>query len=183
MDNFREEVVVRRNPGMYNALYYLTWFLIVIVGLFALMKLMSIIETISTGQFSLMMLIVTLLAGGLAFLLWRNKDELRTEYEYALTNGELDVAKVMNNSKRKYLTNLQLSEVEACGEVASPSFQRYVTMKDVKKHNWFLNRDSKLYYFYFTKKGTKHLIVLELSDEMAQLVKSRGYLGFGIWQN
>lgn len=185
MDNFREEVVVRRKSGMYNAMYYLSWLLIVISALIALTQLMTLSQAFAEGfgVGTIIQIVVMLLFAGAAFLLWRNKDELRAEYEYSFTNGDLDVAKVLNNTRRKYLTSLPLKNVEACGEVTHQSFQRYLTMKDVKKHNWFLNREAKLYYFYFTKSAVKHLIVLELSDEMVGLVKSRGYLNFGVWQN
>ncbi len=180
MDNFREEVVVRRNPGLYTLAYYLSWVFLVIFGLYAAMSLMSVM---GEGGFNLVALVSALLAGGLAFLIWRNKDELRTEYEYSFTNGDLDVAKVLNNSRRKYLTSLPMKNVEACGEVKNQSFRRYLSMKDVKKHNWFLNREANLQYFFFTKSGVKHLVVVELSGEMVDLVKSRGYLNFGVWQN
>ena len=50
----------------------------------------------------------------------------------------------------------------------------------MKKHNWFLNREAKLYYFFFTKNSVKHLIIVELSDEMIKMC--RQYLNYGIWQ-
>ncbi len=53
--------------------------------------------------------------------------------------------------------------------------------KDVKRHNWFLNRDANLYYFYFIKKNVKHLAVVELTDEMIALVRSKSYLNRGVW--
>lgn len=186
MDNFREEVVVRHKTGFYTIMYYLTWVMIIGCGLIAISALTGLMNMIG-GQFdtqSLIMSIVMLvLFGGAGYMLWRNKDELRTEYEYSFTNGELDVAKVLNNSKRRYLTSLPLKNVESCGDVTHASFQRYLSMKDVKKHNWFLNRGAKLYYFYFTKKGVKHLIILELSDTMVELIRSRNYLNFGVWQH
>ena len=55
--------------------------------------------------------------------------------------------------------------------VTDQSFQRYITMKDVKKHNWFLNRDNNLCYFYFVKNSVKHIIVVEPSDEMGEMAK------------
>lgn len=183
MDNFKEEVVIRRNQGMFNFLYFLSWVALVVSGIMALMGLQATLSSLMSGSFQVYPLIVFLLFGAIVFLVWRGKDNLRTEYEYTFTNGELDVAKVLNNEKRKYLTNLDLKTVEAAGAVASASFQRYVTMPDVKKHNWFLNREAKLYYYYFTKKGAKHLIVLELSDEMAELTRKPNYMGYGIWQS
>ena len=53
----------------------------------------------------------------------------------------------------------------------------------MKKHNWFLNRDNNLVYFFFNKNNVKHLVVLEPSDEMLEMIKSRNYLNFGVWQN
>ena len=43
-----------------------------------------------------------------------------------------------------------------------------------------MNREARLTYFYFQKKGVKHVIVLELSDEMLDML--RPYLKFGVWQ-
>jgi hypothetical protein len=75
-----------------------------------------------------------------------------------------------------------MKNVDAAGPVNSEGFRRLVSMKDVKKHNWFVNREAKLYYFYFTKNQVKHLMVVELSDEMVAMVNKAGYLGFGVWQ-
>lgn len=181
MDNFREEIAVRRNSGLYSVFYVLCWIMLIISGLFAMISLSMVMQMFTTG-FALGPIITLVVFGGMAFLLWRNKDELKTEYEYSFTNGDLDVSKVLNNSRRKYLTSLPMKSVEACGPVNTPAFQRYLSMKDVKKHNWFLNRDAKLYYFYFTKNSVKHLIVVELSDEMIELVRKPNYLPYGLWQ-
>lgn len=176
MDNFREEVVVKRNRLMNTIAYFMSWVTLILSGLVAFMGLSSLMM----GNFQVMPIVMTVVFGGLCYLIWRNKDEFRAEYEYSFTNGDLDVSKVLGNSRRKYLTSLAMKNVEACGVVTHQSFQRYLSMKDVKKHNWFLNRESNLYYFYFTKNAVKHMIVVELSDEMVELVKK--YLGFGIWQ-
>lgn len=183
MDNFREEVVVRRKTGLYNLMYVLSWVALVFSALVALIGLQGLVLTIMQGSFEPLSLITTLLFGGLAFLLWRNKDSLRTEYEYTFTNGDLDVSKVLNNQKRRYLTSLNMKNVEAAGAVNTPAFQRFITMEGVKKHNWFLNREAKLYFYYFTKNQVKHIIILELSDEMVALTKKPNYMGYGIWQS
>ena len=131
------------------------------------------------GNFNYMIVIQLVLFGGAAYLIWRNKDNYRTEYEYPFTNGDLDVSKVLGNSRRKYLTNLPMKNVESAGRVTHSSFQRFTTMKDVKKHNWFLNRDSDLCYFYFVKNSVKHVIIIEPSDEMVEMCKP--YMNYGVW--
>lgn len=182
MDNFKEEVAVRRNRGLYDFLYYLSWAVIIVFAAMALIALQGLLAMITTGQFDLMSIVTFVVFGGAAFLLWRYKDNLRAEYEYTFTNGDLDVAMVLNNQKRRYLTAVNMKNVDAAGAVNTPAFQRYATMPDVKKHNWFLNRDAHLYYYYFTKKGAKHLIVLELSQEMADLTHKPNYMNYGVWQ-
>ena len=51
----------------------------------------------------------------------------------------------------------------------------------VKRHNWFVNREANLYFFYFQKKGLKHVIVLELTNEMIEMIRSKNYLPRGTW--
>ena len=182
MDNFREEVVVRRKNGLYNLLYMLSWAVLVLSVIMAMIALQGFLMMVMSGSFDLINLAVLVVFGGLAFLIWRNKDQLRAEYEYTFTNGELDVAKVLNNQKRKYLTCLNMKNLEAAGAVNTPAFQRYLSMKDVKKHNWFLNREAKLYYYFFTKNQVRHLMVVELSDEMVELTKKPNYMNYGVWQ-
>ena len=48
-------------------------------------------------------------------------------------------------------------------------------------HNWFVNRDTNLYFFYFQRKGVKHVIVVELTDEMVAMIRSKNYLPREAW--
>ena len=184
MDNFHEEIVVRHKRGLYSFLYALCWVFMVIFALLALNGLTGAMNILS-GQIDstvIISIVFLVVFGGGTFLLWRHKDELRCEYDYTFTNGDLDIAKVLNNTRRKALTSLSMRNVEACGAINHASFQRYLTMRDIKKYNWFLNRESNLYYFYFTKNSVKYLIIVELSDEMIAMVRSHNYLNFGVWQ-
>jgi hypothetical protein len=181
LDNFKEEVIVKRHRGLNSLMYGLSWIFLVIFGMIALLNLSSIMSgsVFTESGFNWLTIVYVVVFGGLAYLLWRNKDNYRTEYEYTFTNGDLDVSKVLGNARRKYLTSLPMKNVESAGRVTDQSFQRYVSMKDVKKHNWFLNRDSNLCYFYFVKNSVKHVIVIEPSDEMVEMAKP--YLNYGVW--
>jgi len=172
MDNFREEIVVKKNRSLNNVLHGLLMFLMVIFALIATMNLSTIFSA-----FSIPTLVILLLSAGLAVLIFFKKDNLRTEYEYTFTNGELDFARVLGNNKRKNLGSMRVKNVEACGHVTHQSFQRYVTMPGVEKANWFLNRDANLFYFYYVKNAKKHMIIIEPTEEMVALIKqysSRG---------
>lgn len=176
MDNYREEIVVKRNRAVNTILHAL---LCVIMAISALMAAMSL-ASLQMADNLIIAIIWTAVYGGVAFLIWWKKDILRLEYEYTFTNGELDFACVFGNKKRKPLGSMRVKNVEACGMVASGSFQRYLKMPGVKRLNWFLNRDSDLLFFYFQKDGKKSLIVCEPSPEMVELIKQ--YLPRGVFQ-
>ena len=110
-------------------------------------------------------------ASDIAVVLFLFRDRIRTEYEYTFTNGQMDFAQVFNNKKRKNLGTMNIRNVEALGLVNTESFRRYLEMKDVKRSNWFINRDAQLFYFYFSKDNQKRLIIIEVSDEMHKLIK------------
>ena len=106
----------------------------------------------------------------IAFLLYRYKDNFRTEYEYTFTNGEMDVAKVLGNSRRKQLTTVRMREMEAGGWADTDAFDRYLSMKDVKHLDYFLNGKSRLYYLFFIRDGKKTLLLIEPSQEMVNMM-------------
>lgn len=177
MDNFREESVGRRNGFLFDILYVLSWVVIVVFGLIAVMLLQV---TLLQLNFNLPLIVVMLVTGGIAVLLFLRKDRLKTEYEYTFTNGELDLAMVFRSVSRKELGSMRIKNVEACGHVAHPSFQRYVNMPGVKKNNWFANRSGNLFYFYFVKENNKRLIIIEPTEEMVDLI--RQYCAQGAYQ-
>lgn len=175
MDHFKEDIVGRGNPGLYNALYVLAWVLLVVLAVHAFLLL----QVLFLG-FSLPTFVLFLLNAGLAVLLYFGKDELKAEYEYTFTNGTLDFAKVLRSARRKELGSMTVANVEACGHVTDPSFARYRSMNGVVTRNWFLNRDGNLFYFYYTKEGKKNMIVLEPGEEMVEMI--RHYLPAGVYR-
>ena len=72
MDHFKEDIVGRGNPSLYNALYVLAWALLALLGVHAFVLLQVLIM-----QFSLPALAMFLANAGLAVLLYFGKDELR----------------------------------------------------------------------------------------------------------
>ncbi|MBR5560665.1 MAG: hypothetical protein IKU73_04555 [Clostridia bacterium] len=175
MDYFKEEVVTARNSLLSNILYVLCWVLIVVLGLYGMLMLQVVMYA-----FNIAALILTLLCIGGAVLLFFFKDNFKVEFEYAFTNGSLDFAKVMRGVKRKELGSMNVANVSACGHVAHDSFRKFLAMKDVQKRNWFLNRDGNLFYFYYVKDNQKHMIIIEASEEMIDMI--RHYLPVGVYQ-
>ena len=186
MDDFLEQTAVRQKRGLYTLLYILIWIMMVLFGIIAVFSVANIIGVDpETGRaaFRFQMLILAVVFGALTFLCFRKKDECRVEYDYTFTNGTLDISKVMNERRRRYLCSMETKEVLSCGPAAGPAFQKVLHEPGVKRHNWFVNREAKLTYFYFQKKGVKHLAVLELNDEMIATIRTKKYLQMGAWHN
>ena len=175
MDCFKEDVVVSRNNLLGNILYVLCWVFMVLFGLYGLLMLQVLIVS-----FNVATVFMTLLSVGTAVLLFFIKDNFKVEFEYAFTNGSLDFAKVLHGAKRKELGSMNVANISACGHVAHDSFRRYLSMKDVEKKNWFLNRDGNLFYFYYVKENKKHMIVIEPSEELVQMMIP--YFQAGVYQ-
>lgn len=175
MDRFLEEVVTKHHRGFDEAMYYLSWVMMIVCAILGFMMLQMVFYSFSVGT-----IVPTVLFIGIAVYLWLTHDKIRTEYEYTFTNGSLDFAMVFNNKKRKSLGSLNVAKVDAFGKVQSGSFRRHTSGKDVKHLRWFLNRDSELYYLAFSKEGKKSVIVFEPSEEMVGYVKH--YLPYGALQ-
>lgn len=184
MDDFLEIIAFRRKQGLYTLLYFMCWFFIILFALIAAFSLGNIVgvNPESGGiMFSWQSLLLTLAFGGGAFLLWRGSDSCRVEYDYTFTNGTLDVSRVLNNKRRKYLTALEMKDVIRCGPAQGQAFAKTLNEPGIKRHNWFVNREANLYFFYFQKKGLKHVIILELNQEMIDMIRSKSYLQRGVW--
>lgn len=176
MDHFMEEVVVKKNKVFSEILYVLANIMMVLFALLGVMML----NALFMGGFSVVALIETIVMVGLAVLLFLRRDRLRTEFEYTFTNGDLDFAQVYNNQKRKTLGTMRVKNVEAFGPVDSEHFRKLINMQGLTRRNWFLNREAKLYYFYYQKENAKNIIVFEPSDELVDMV--RKYLPRGVYQ-
>ena len=175
MDNFKEDVVSSRNRLLPNILYVVSWVMIVLFGVYAMLLLQVVFY-----DFNVSALIMTVASAALAVFLFLYKDNLKLEYEYTFTNGTLDFAKVLRSARRKELGSMNVANVSACGHVAHDSFRRFLAQKDVEKKNWFLNRDGNLFYFYYVKDNKKHMIIIEPSEEMVDMI--RNYVPAGVYQ-
>ena len=182
MDDFLEQVARRKRQGLFTLLYVLLWAVVILSGLNAMIWLPMFMGSSDEGlTFHFIPLVIGLVSAAIAFLAWRRTDYCRVEYDYAFTNGILDVSKVLNNRRRRYLTALDMKDVVRCGPAKGPAFQKTLQEAGLKKHNWFLNRDANLYYFYFVKNNVKHMAVMELHQEMVDMIRSKSYLQKGVW--
>lgn len=173
IDQFREEAVSSRRQTGSSIMLAVAWILIVVNGFLGVLMLNNVLTAFAQEGVvgGLVNLLFTLLMIGSAVLVFLFKDRLRTEYEYTFTNGALDFAAVYNNKKRKALGTMNLKNIKACGQVASGSFNRYINQPGIQRKNWFANRDGNLFYIYYEKDQEKHIVIMEPSEEMVELIR------------
>ena len=173
-DQFMEEATVKQKKGLETALYIFVLLMMVVCGIVALFTFSAFTSAIRMGGSTVEIitwLVICLVSAGIAVYSWFSKDKVRTEYEYTITNFQMDFAAVYNNVKRKNLGTMNLKNITAAGEVASGSFQRYINMPGVKRKNWFVNREADLFYIYFQKEEKKTIIIMEPSAEMKEKIR------------
>ena len=173
-DQFMEEATVKRKRGLETAIYLFMWLALIGFGILAIFMFNLFTFTLQSGASAAEIIFygaVCLLSAGCAVYAWFNKDKVRTEYEYTITNAQMDFAAVYNNAKRKNLGTMNLKNISACGEVTSASFQKYINQQGIKRNNWFVNREADLFYIYYQKEDAKHIIIIEPSEEFIKLIR------------
>lgn len=120
---------------------------------------------VGLGFFRMVLWIGALAAGAAAF--WYGS-QLTYEYEYILNGDELEVAKVINLSRRKELAQLPLGDMELFTD--DPALiQPYLKRPNVKVMNWSaLNHP--VYTIVINDSGRIKIYNLSLSKDMADCI-------------
>jgi hypothetical protein len=106
MDSYSEQLVYRYPSGGDNAKKFATYAVAILLALAVVLLTMA---TVFAG-------IGLLLAAGLAWLGYYIGTRQHVEYEYIVTNGELDIDKVVAKSKRTRLLTVKSQDFTAFGE-------------------------------------------------------------------
>lgn len=168
MDNFLDVIIVRKKKGLYSFLYFLVSLIMVILGLIASM---NVFQIIGESGINYMSAIIFVVSGGIAFLIYWQRSNLKIDFDISFTNGLVEIARVSNNIKRKEIVKFHIKNVEVGAPISSPNFNRYLSMKNIKKHNIFLNRDEKKFFLFLRIGEVSNLIIFEYNEELIKLMK------------
>lgn len=108
MDNFSEQLV-KKMPTSSDRVRK---FALIFVGL-VLTTALLLISILFIG--TIITILGFLLAGGTAYLIFSSVQAMDVEYEYAFTNGELDIDKIIAKKKRKELISADVKSFTAFG--------------------------------------------------------------------
>ena len=156
MDVFNEQIVKIKSGAKNISLKILLW----LAALFLVFLTFLFIDYLNT--------IAIIIIGGLFYGAYKLSSRLNVEYEYILTNGELDVDKIVAQSTRRRMVTIKCSDIEKVGKYSA----------GLKTHGKFLmccNPSENA--FYVLARDTKNeavCLVMEPNDKMKNGIK--GYL-------
>lgn len=107
MDNVNEQLVTINKSTAQKASYVVLIFLIIISGLFVFLFTAPLFNNI---------LLAFILGGGVIFLGLFFLSNSICEFEYAFTNGELDIDKIIAKRKRKRLITIEIKGITDFGK-------------------------------------------------------------------
>lgn len=115
--------------------------------------------------------VVAILGIGIIILIFSKKN---LEYEYIITNGDMDVAAIYNKSTRKKKLSFGLSEINMIVPTGSPRVDGLITQKKIKKIYDFSSATTKdnSYDLVIERGGNKEIVRVTLSDKSLDIYKS-----------
>lgn len=135
MDVFVEQLVKKPADGKTLALKILIAFGVILVSLFCLYLMLI-------GIVIALLLIFAAIYGGFYLI-----SGLNAEYEYIVTNGEIDIDKIIAKRKRKRLITAKPSKFEAFGKLADAAPVSGITVVEA---NGIADEEAEDYYIDFT---------------------------------
>ena len=148
MDTFFEQIIAIRKTGKTVAAVIGIW-----LAAFVLCFVLYLFPVLST--------LTLLLIVGILYGAYKLSSMLNSEYEYIITNGTMDVDKIINKSSRKRMLSFELSGVTRL-EKYNPSLLSGI---DTKKLVFACNANDPNAYFLVSEKEGKGATYLVFSPD------------------
>lgn len=105
-----------------------------------------------------------------AFWLMRSRD---IEYEYILTNNELDVDKIASKRRRKHILTVDFRSVELCAKTDDPLYAADYNNAQgiIKKYDFTGISENDIYFADFAGESGKTRILFQPSDKIRESLR------------
>ena len=176
MEHYFEQTLTAAEKRKGRVLLMLSWVLIAALALLSVAFASTIFATTGDGALSINWIsaVALVLCLGIAFVIWRQKDRLRVEYDYAIRDGRLEVAAVLNNRRRVPKLSVEIKRIISCGPGSAPA--------NLKAEKLWLNEAARLIHICYESKDGRKAALLELNEEMANALKTSRDLMRGAWR-
>ena len=156
MDIFKEQLIAVKP----NKKTKIKKAIVIIAGI-----LLAVVAMMYGGGFIGPIIVMGLLFGGSYLIKGMN-----LEYEYILTNNELDVDKIMNKERRKRVFTVDLKEIIVMAHVddavRKPEFERAQKIKNITSGE----KGPNTYVILFSHNDELTKLIMEPNDEMKKLM-------------
>ena len=176
MEHYFEQTLTAAENRKGRVLLILSWILIAVLVLLAVAFASTILATSADGGLNINWIsaVALVLCLGIAFVIWRQKDRLRVEYDYAIRDGRLDVTAVLNNRRRVPKLSVEIKRIISCGPGNAPA--------NLKAEKLWLNESARLIHICYESRDGRKAALLELNEEMANALKTSRDLMRGAWR-
>ena len=158
MDTFFEQIVSIKKSGKSIFLFFLIWMFAILICLLLLLFGTSFVGPLTP---------IFIVAVG--YGAWWLSSKFNIEYEYIVTNGTMDVDKIINKSSRKRISSFELANVERVEKYNSHLLQ------NIKSENIVFACDPNspdAYLIVASKEDTKvNYIVFTPSEKLKEAIK------------
>ena len=97
---------------------------------------------------------------------------VNVEYEYILTNNELDVDSILNTKRRKRLTTVNIRQIETWGQIGEKRAESYSDNKSLKKIYACKDiDDSETYFLVYYHDDDKNMLLFNPNEKILQRIE------------
>lgn len=158
MDTFVEKIVSRKK-GAKEGLIALGIIFAGIIVFFALQTVTAIFG-INLGSVGL------LLGAGIIYLAYRLIIGLNVEFEYVVTNGDIDIDKIIARRNRKRIFSASCKDFDIVARISSSGYEEAVRNAKVKIDVTSMPNSPDAYYATLNYKGERTIVIFEPDDRM-----------------
>ncbi len=159
MDVFIEQIVVKKKD-IKDLLYYS------IIGLGNLV-LIYLMISVSFFKYLIPLIVICLIYANYFLIIKRN-----IEFEYIVTNGDLDIDMIISKKKRKRIISTNIKEFEVVAGIKSDKLTPEIqNIKNVVHTESSMGAEG-LYFGVFNYNGRKTLLVMEPGEKVLNAIKA-----------
>ncbi|TYQ15082.1 UNVERIFIED_CONTAM: hypothetical protein Cloal_1489 [Acetivibrio alkalicellulosi] len=158
MDIFVERIVAKKKD-------FLDYFFIFAVFFSALFLFSIVLYLFSISSISMMLLLI------ISYLVYFVISLRKIEYEYAVTNGELDIDKIINQKKRKRMFSASCREFSVFSKLDLEKHKNEISEIPQKIKAVSSMNSQNVYFFTANYKGKKSVVFFEPDERMLNALK------------
>lgn len=123
------------------------------------------------GSFFLGSGVGLVLAFVVLYFAYKFSKDMFVEYEYALTNNELDIDKILGKSRRKHIITVDFKTVEICASINDNRFTSEYNTSVSKILDVTGKSDNEIYFVNFTTDQGRTRVLFQPTDKMKDGLK------------